>query len=595
VSAKKPLIFLGVFIALALFYYFYEYKGGEVRKTREELKKKAIVFSADSVDSFSIVSRPEKEKEPAGLDTVSLKHSAYGWRIIMPLEAAADSESVARLLHAAAGAETDRVVEDSAAELSIFGLDKPNLVFEVSPAGSPASLKLLLGNKNPTESYIYAVNAAQPHRVVLVNSWILSDLNKSLHDLRDKKVLHLDKDRVNKLVIEEKGTERLKLEKAADGWYLDTPLRAAADQDSVKGLLDELAGAEAVRFIDSLREGESYGLEPAELTARIYEEEGEAVRTLFIGSRDTSGSYFARREGMENVYLVKEELRNQLIKNSASLRSRALVRETKDSIKLVSLITPGGTVAAFKDSAGVWRLSEPDSTRADGPAVDGFLWDLKDLRALKFIDQPAPEIESSFKTPFLEIVYTWEEKEKHLTFARLPSESQDSLVYVRANGIPGTVAVDSAEAVKLVKSFHDLRYKKIIDLDTNEITRIRLDYPDKQFELAKEKDDWRIVAPQSMEAKSWKVQNILWDLTGMDFKQVISETGEDSSRYGFDRPGLRVVLTKDKNAAAVFTFADSIPGSEEQALRLSGDKRIFGVEKRVFQGLPASLDELKKE
>jgi len=593
-STKKPLVYVGIFAALAVLYYFYEYKGGEKRKETESLEKKALVFKADSVESFTVTSR---EKGAAVSATLTVRHSEAGWRITSPLDLPADSEAVSQLLKSAADAEQNRVVEDSAAEISIFGLDKPQLVFEVRPAGRDSSLKLVLGNKNPTESYIYAVHGSRPRRVILLNSWVLSDLNKSPADLRDKKVLHLDKNRVNRLVIEEKGRERLALGKTAGNWTMSLPLKVPADKDSVEGLLEELSKAEALRFIDTLAAGgyKAYGLEAPGLSVKVSEEEGEAVRTLDIGSADSSGNYFARRQGADNVYVIKKELVAGLGKDASLFRDRRLVRQNKEAVLSFSITSSGETVTAVKDTSGTWKLTSPDSARADGSSVDGFLYDLKDLKAAGFLDQVPPEVEKSLTTPFLEIAYRAADAENRLAFARVAPGVRDSLVYVRASDLPGVAAADSAAAARLVRTYQSLLYKKILDLDSDKITRISLEYPQQKIELRREKDDWLITSPQKMPAKTWKVQNILWDLTGMDFTKIISRTGEDTSRYGFQKPSLRVALWKKDSLAALISFADSLPGTDEIVLRRSGDKRIFAVEKRIFRGIPATLEELKQE
>ncbi|MBN2289823.1 MAG: DUF4340 domain-containing protein, partial [Candidatus Glassbacteria bacterium] len=186
-NVKKVLVFLLVFICMAAFYYFYEYKGGEVRKEREELGKKALVFSPDSLESLRIFALAE---ESSATDTVSLVREQGRWRLSSPVQAEADSQAVARLLSAAGSATLDRVVEDSAAQLSVFGLEHPRLVLEVAPQGAQTPLRLMLGSKNPTGSYIYAANSLDPGRVILLNNWLYSDLDKSPHELRDKKVLH---------------------------------------------------------------------------------------------------------------------------------------------------------------------------------------------------------------------------------------------------------------------------------------------------------------------------------------------------------------------------------------------------------------------
>lgn len=593
-STKKPFIYLGIFVALALFYYFYEHKGGEARKQREEMENKALVFSADSVESFRVTSRPEDGNQ---YGTVRLEHTSDGWRITEPLSIAADSQGVARLLNSVRNTSLNRVVEDSAADLTIFGLDKPQLTLELFLASTDSSLKLVMGNKNPTKSYIYASNASRPRRVILLNSWVLSDLNKSADDLRDKQVLHLDKDLVKKITVEERGSGKLALGKSENTWQIEMPLAVPADRDSVDKLLESLGDARTEGFIDTVSQKDlkRYGLEPPVLTVKLFEGEGGPVHLLHVGEQDSAGNYYARREGQENVFLVEEELVERLKSEPAGFRDRSLVSKPKESISKLTLIAPEQIVTAVKDTAGDWSLTEPEKARADDSMIDGLLWDLKDLKANRFIQSPSRAVERAFRAPFLEIVFSDEESETRLTFARPSPLAKDSLVYVKSSQFEDLAAVDSADASRLVKSFHDLRYKKILDFDIGDITRIALEFPSQRIELEKHGEEWSVTVPEKAQAKRWKVQNLLWDLSDLVFTRIVSESGSDSVNLGFTSPNLSVALWQQDSLAAAVTFADSIPGSDGIYLRAGGAPEIYGVEKSVFRGIPATLEELKEE
>ncbi|MEA2064263.1 MAG: DUF4340 domain-containing protein, partial [Gemmatimonadota bacterium] len=141
---KGALVYFTVFLLLAVFYYFYEHKGGQKREQQEELEKKALVFSLDSVQGFRVVTRPDRT---APADTVALSRDERGrWRLTFPIAAEADSQAVEDLLSSASDASRHRVVEDSAADLAIFGLDEPQLVLELTTGSEPPrTLQLMLG------------------------------------------------------------------------------------------------------------------------------------------------------------------------------------------------------------------------------------------------------------------------------------------------------------------------------------------------------------------------------------------------------------------------------------------------------------------
>ena len=594
-SLKWPLFFLGLFTALAVFYYYYEYKGGKERETQATLEKKAMQFSADSLDRFILIAR--RDSAP-GADTTVLEHSEAGWKITSPFPVAADSEAVARLLSNASGATLDRVVEDSAADLSIFGLDKPKLVLEVFPRGLKESRKLYLGNKNPGDTYLYAANAAAPRKVILLNSWALSDLNKNVKDLRDKKLLHVDRGRIGRLVSAGAGGgENLRLEKQDEQWRITSPLAVPAESDSVKNLLEKITGAEANGFIDTLAGGglKAYGLDPPQFTLTLVEQGSAALHELQFGSRDSSGSYFARRREMDNLFLAGADLVDLLKRDPAALREMALVSQPKDKIDRLTLALPLERITAVKDSGGSWRLSEPKAARADDSKIDGLLWDLKDLKAKSFLQSQPALVESYFKQPFLEVIFRADSAESHLTFARSADPAADSLVYVKSSRSPDVAVVDSSAAWRLVLTFDELCYRKIVDFDTGKITRVHLEFPKQTLELEKKGEDWQVTAPEKVKAQGWKVQNLLWDLSELKFTRVLSETGADSTAFGFSAPSLKATFWAGDSLAARLTFAVSVAGKDERGLRAGGDPKVYAVEAGIFRGIPDTAEKFKQE
>lgn len=592
-NARKPLIYLALFLALGLVYYFYEYKGGEGRKKEDDLAKKALVFQADSVSSFRVL-----RVDSLGADSLVLTREAGGWRITCPLDAPADSAAVARLLHSAADAPVDRVVEDSAAGLAAFGLDRPGLTLSVQLSGADKPpLGLFLGNKNPTDSYVYAISADKPRRVVLISSWVRTDLDKRAEDLRDRKALHFNSTEIESLSLERGGSTVFSARRAdSGGWELTAPLAAPAEGDSLKELLLSLEQAEALSFIDSLPAdgAKAFGLEAPALTLSLSGQKGEVERKLFIGNKNPAGDYYARRQGMANFYVLPASLVERLTLDPARLRDRALVRAVRERIDSLAFAQSGGKALVLrKDSAGVWNLRAPETFRADGSRVDGLLWDLKDLRARRFVDQPEPKALAALDNPVLSVTVAVSGGAARLDFARL--NPTDSLVFVRVSSVPGLVLVDSAALGKLAPGVEELRYRKIFEFDTGAVDRVRLEYADKKIMLEKKDEAWKMTAPEKAAAQDWKAQNILWDLEGVNFESVASESGADSLTQGFGKPRLRVALLKGDSLVAQAAFGDSLPGGKSTLLRHSGDRRTFRVGKSLLDGLPSKVEDLKAE
>jgi hypothetical protein len=295
---------------------------------------------------------------------------------------------------------------------------------------------------------------------------------------------------------------------------------------------------------------------------------------------------------MDNLYLLPRALVDRLRPEPSRLRDRALVHAAPERIDSLVLIQHAGTLVLARDSSGAWSIRSPERDRADGSRVEGLLWDLKDLRARGFIEKPSPKNEKALDNPELCVVLGVAGGTTRLTFARL--SPADSLACVRVEGETGLAVLDSLALGRLHPGLEDLRYRKILKLDTGAISRVRLEYPQSTIELVRKDTVWSIIRPEKAPAPGWKVQNMLWDLAGMDYAGVVAADGADSLSRGFGRPALRVSLFKADSLAACVAFGDSLPRGRVY-LRRGGDPRTFSVDRKVLDGLPAKVEALKEE
>jgi hypothetical protein len=588
-SARRPLIYLGIFAVLALVYYFYEYKGGETRAEREKQEQKALAFSPDSAVEFTVAGSDDMG---TGADTVRVVRSGDGWALASPLDAAADSGAVARLLHSASEAERNRVVEDSAADLAPFGLDRPRLSFTVVPASGAAPQTLELGNKNPGDSYIYARNLAEPHRVVLLNSWLLGDLDKSVFQLRDKRLLELKPDDVDRLVVRRKSSLPLEITRKGEDWMIESPMISRAETDSVKAVLDKLLEAEARAFVDTLpaQGALAYGLADPVLTVELREAVGGAVHGLAFGSRDSSGNYFASRLGVENrIFMAGADIFDLLAADPARLRDMGLVASRRDSITSVAYTGGGEHWRAVRDSANNWNFSEPDSVKLDRTGLDNFIWDLTDLKAGEFIENSPARETAALLAPEFGIELEGPKGVEKIRFARIDG---DSMYYAAGDRFRSVARLDSSHVARLRMGVKELEDRKLLDFVTSSVDRVEIARPEgKTIKLAGGEGGWKITEPEQQAAEGWKVQNLFWQMVEIEYEKVLSPTAADSAAWGFDKPSVAVRLWQGDSLVAGVVLGGALDGDSGTrfvALRISGDPRTFAVKQSVLEEIPDS-------
>ncbi len=104
-----------------------------------------------------------------------------------------------------------------------------------------------------------------------------------------------------------------------------------------------------------------------------------------------------------------------------------------------------------------------------------------------------------------------------------------SLVYARVGSDPKVYAISSSTKTSLDKSATDLRDKRLLTFDNNQLTRIELVSAKSDIEFGKNnQNEWQIVKPQPYRADSFEVEELLRKLT--DAKMDLSSTPQDTKK-----------------------------------------------------------------
>src|SRR3989304_1101196 len=106
---RSTLMLLLLAVGIGAYVYFVEFP-----KATEETKKKTLFeFKADDVTDVTLT-YPDR--------TIVLHQGAAGWRLIKPIDAAADDTAVKNLVNAIAECEVKKEIENPQSDLSVYGL-----------------------------------------------------------------------------------------------------------------------------------------------------------------------------------------------------------------------------------------------------------------------------------------------------------------------------------------------------------------------------------------------------------------------------------------------------------------------------------------
>ncbi len=340
-----------------------------------EDREKVFAVEADQIEQITLTAKGE---------TTTLTKTDGVWKITAPVMADADSAQVSSLTTAIAALEINRVLDENASNLAEFGLADPRI--KVAFKAASTSGEIHFGETTPTQGDMYAVKAGQP-RVFLVAAHQDASLAKNTFDLRDKRVLHFDRDKIDTLELTQPGASTVQLARAGNEWTIKSPLEARGDYSAIEGLVTRLSTASMTELIDP-NSPESFGLETP--SAAVTVGTGSTRATLELGA-EREGSLFARDRARQMIFKVESALATDLKKTSEELRDKDLFEfRTYNLLRLQ--VTRGADTYEFQKVTGggeggadKWqRVVEGKATDVDTKATEDFLSKLSALRAQSF-------------------------------------------------------------------------------------------------------------------------------------------------------------------------------------------------------------------
>jgi Domain of unknown function (DUF4340) len=139
------------------------------------------------------ITKLELKKKDAQLIVVT-KNNSGAWQIVQPKQLRADQSTVTGTISTLSSLDSERLVEDKASDLKQYGLDQPSLEADITEKDNKTQ-KLLIGDETPTGSAVYTMLAGDP-RIFTMASYHKTSIDKSLNDLRDKRLLTVSVDKV---------------------------------------------------------------------------------------------------------------------------------------------------------------------------------------------------------------------------------------------------------------------------------------------------------------------------------------------------------------------------------------------------------------
>jgi hypothetical protein len=344
------------------------------------------------LDASAIIKLDLKKR---GAEPIVLTKFGSGkWAITQPQPFGADQSLVSGMLSTLSSLSSQRVVDDKAADVTRYGLNPPLLQLEITEKDNKTR-ELLVGDDTPTGSAAYAMVAGDP-RVFTMAAYAKVSVDKSLNDLRDKRLLTVNPEKISRIELVRKNQD-IEFGRNKDDWQILKPKPLRADSNRVSELIRQLTDAKMdLSSSDPKETASAFANAMPIATAKLTDESGTQelqVRKKQVGT--SSDAYYAKSSVVDGVYRINSDVGPALDKDLDDFRNKKLFDFGFVDPKEIEL--HAGSKAHFLVRSGDdWWWN---GKKMDSGTVQSLISDLRDLSGDRFPD-------SGFANPTIDVTVT---------------------------------------------------------------------------------------------------------------------------------------------------------------------------------------------
>ena len=309
---------------------------------------------------------------------------------------------------------------------------------------------------------------------------------KNMKSTDEKKILYnrvfvFEPDNINRIFFRSKDS-KFKIFKKNDSWFLEEPIKARADNNEIKTVLNDLNFLEFKRAVEADK-SEIGLLYPDTKLSFSSEKEQYSVALGKTASLGANIYILTRNQGQrEKIYLVDTSIKDTLDKSLYDLRSKQLVPDTISSPDKILITRDNMIIKIIKDKkTNDWYITEPVNRLADPKRINEIILSFRNLKILDFVDDNNLKDYSEYglSEPFLSACFYQKESSRTVNFGQF--FNNESRCYAMNNLEPNVYAVESNATRIFLSSLFELSTKNIFDLKQSDFKSFELSYLENKF------------------------------------------------------------------------------------------------------------------
>ncbi len=303
------------------------------------------------------------------------------WQITEPKPLPADQDAARQVVTAVASLNADKVIEDNPADLAQFGLGTPSIKVTVTRKDGKTDT-LLVGDETPTSGSNYA-KLASAAKVYTIAGYTKTSLDKTPNDLRDRRLLNFDSDKLTRVELNAKGQPVEFGKNNQNDWQILKPRPLRADGSQVEDLVRKLKDAKmdtAASDEDLKKAAAAFSSGTRVATAAVTDAAGS--QTLDI-RKDKDKNYYAKSSVVQGIFKVASDLGDGVDKSLDDFRNKKIFDFGFSDPSKVEL-----KGAVYTKSGEKWMSG---AKQMDSAGVQTLIDKLRDLSSTKFPEKGGGE------------------------------------------------------------------------------------------------------------------------------------------------------------------------------------------------------------
>jgi hypothetical protein len=405
-------------------------------------------------------------KTPAG--EMELQKKGDHWQIMKPLRARGDDQKIGDLIAQVTTARIQQFVADDRGDLHPYGLAEPRgsitlFAQDDKSAGRTDSAHgeqgqmLQIGSvpeKNKDQIYVRFSPRAF---VYTLPKKVEELLNTKPDDLRDRHLVRIDANILDRLTIDAPGKGKTVLARKGENWTIANKNSAPANSSEVRRLIDTLQNEQVTRFVENVASNlPKYGLDNPQLQLTFSSFASENTAETKAGEQPFTTLAFGKLEGNDVYARVADEpfvvaVRKTLLENifadPLQWQELSIFKFKPEQIHRVSLVTDK-EISLVRGANNQWTWVK-GSGEINQTNVQSLLNTLASLRAVRWVRSTTPP--RALDKPQLVITFTTSPDDKVAHKLTAGAATPDGMWFAKVDEREGTFVISNPDlnALKL--------------------------------------------------------------------------------------------------------------------------------------------------